>query len=153
MIWPQIDEKTGLIVGLEHCFCHENEPFKIFSSDRQTKALGHILEHDHLTLQNYERLCPEVNRRTLQRDLKAMIDKGLIFEKATSPTDPTKHYLIVESRFKWLSVTYCDTELWQAMTSCCGMESFIGYKVKLNLRQFYDTSYDKLMTCLSIIDD
>jgi DNA-binding HxlR family transcriptional regulator len=42
----------------------------------------------------------EVNRRTLQRDLKAMIDKGLISEKASSPTDPTKHYLIVESRLK-----------------------------------------------------
>jgi len=69
-------------------------------SDRQAKALGHILEHDRLTIQDYKRLCPEVNRRTLQRDLKAMIKKGLIFEKATSPTDPTKHYLIAESRLK-----------------------------------------------------
>ena len=69
-------------------------------SDRQAKALGYILEHDRLTIQDYERLCPEINRRTLQRDVKAMIDKGLIFEKATSPTDPTKHYLIVESRLK-----------------------------------------------------
>ena len=69
-------------------------------SDRQGKALGHILEHGRLTIQDYERLCPEVNRRTLQRDLKAMIDKGLVFEKASSPTDPTKHYLIVESHLK-----------------------------------------------------
>ena len=69
-------------------------------SDRQAKALGHILEYGCLTIQDYERLCPEVNRRTLQRDLKAMNGKGLIFEKATSPTDPTKHYLIVKSRLK-----------------------------------------------------
>jgi len=69
-------------------------------SDRQSRALGYLLEHGRLTIQDYERLCFEVNRRTLQRDLKAMIDKGLIFEKATSPTDPTKHYLIVESRLK-----------------------------------------------------
>ncbi len=27
-----------------------------------------------------------------------------------------------------------------------------GYKLKLNLRQSYDTSYDKLMTCLATID-
>ena len=65
-------------------------------SDRQSKAVSYILEHDSLTIQDFERLCPEVNRRTLQRDLKAMIAKGLIFEKATSPTDPTKRYLIME---------------------------------------------------------
>jgi hypothetical protein len=29
-------------------------------------------------IQNYEALCPEVNRRTLQRDLKTMIEKELI---------------------------------------------------------------------------
>ncbi|MGB2928052.1 MAG: hypothetical protein WBB70_03975, partial [Desulfobacterales bacterium] len=69
-------------------------------SDRQSRALGYLLEAGRLTIQDYERLFPEVNRRTLQRDIKAMIDKGLIFEKATSPTDPTKHYLIVESRSK-----------------------------------------------------
>jgi len=69
-------------------------------TERQAKAIGYILEHGNLTIQDFERLCPEVNRRTLQRDFKAMIDKGLISEKATSPTDPTKHYLIVESRLK-----------------------------------------------------
>ena len=69
-------------------------------SDRQTKALGHLLEHGSLNIKDFEAICPEVNRRTLQRDLKAMIDKGLILEKATSPTDPTKCYLIVEGRLK-----------------------------------------------------
>ena len=54
-------------------------------SDRQAKALGNILEHDCLTIQDYERLCPEINRRTLQRDLKAMVDLGLfISEGATN---------------------------------------------------------------------
>ncbi|MDF1590611.1 MAG: Fic family protein [Desulfobacterales bacterium] len=47
-------------------------------SDRQTIALGYILEHDSLTIQDFERLCPNVNRRSLQRDLKAMVDHGLI---------------------------------------------------------------------------
>jgi hypothetical protein len=42
-------------------------------------------------------LCPDVNRRSLQRDLKAMIEKGVVVEKATSPTDPTKHYVLMES--------------------------------------------------------
>ncbi len=47
-------------------------------SDRQTKALSHILEHGSLTIQDFEGLFPDINRRTLQRDLKAMVDQGLI---------------------------------------------------------------------------
>ncbi|MDP2859954.1 MAG: Fic family protein [Bacillota bacterium] len=47
-------------------------------SDRQAKALSHILDHGSLTIQDFGRLCPEVNRRTLQRDLKAMVDRGLV---------------------------------------------------------------------------
>ena len=47
-------------------------------SDRQAKAIGHILEHVSLTIQDFERLCPEVHRRSLQRDLKNMVDNGLL---------------------------------------------------------------------------
>lgn len=47
-------------------------------SDRQATALGHILECGSLTIQDFERLCPEVNRRSLQRDLKKMVDVGLL---------------------------------------------------------------------------
>jgi len=47
-------------------------------SDRQAKALGHILEHGSLTIQDFEHLYPDVNRRSLQRDLKAMVDRGLV---------------------------------------------------------------------------
>ncbi|MFC1534911.1 Fic family protein, partial [Thermodesulfobacteriota bacterium] len=47
-------------------------------SDRQAMALGHILEHNSLTIQDFERLCPDVNRRSLQRDLKAMVGHGLL---------------------------------------------------------------------------
>jgi Fic family protein len=54
-------------------------------SDRQAKALGHILEHGRLTIQDFERLCPDINRRSLQRDLKVMVDMGLLVsEGATS---------------------------------------------------------------------
>ena len=53
-------------------------------SDRQAKALGHILEHGSLTIQDFERLCPEVNRRSLQRDLKSMADIGLLVSKGAT---------------------------------------------------------------------
>lgn len=57
-------------------------------SNRQGKALTHILEHGSLTIQDFEGLCPEVNRRSLQRDLKAMVDRGLIV------TEGGTHHLI-----------------------------------------------------------
>lgn len=56
----------------------------------------HILEHGSINIQEFEALCPEVNRRTLQRDLKGMVEKDLLVERGTSPTDPTKRYLLSE---------------------------------------------------------
>ncbi len=47
-------------------------------SERQSIALGYILENGSLAIQDYEAICPEVNRRTLQRDLKVMIEKGVL---------------------------------------------------------------------------
>lgn len=47
-------------------------------NERQTKAIEYLLLHGKLTIQNYEGICPEVNRRSLQRDLKIMIEKELI---------------------------------------------------------------------------
>ena len=34
----------------------------------------------------------KMNRRTLQRDLKLLVEKGLVREIGTGPTDPTKYY-------------------------------------------------------------
>jgi hypothetical protein len=54
-------------------------------SDRQTRAIKPILEHGSLTIQEFERLCPDVNRRTLPRHLKAMVNEGvLLSESATN---------------------------------------------------------------------
>ena len=64
-------------------------------SDRQTKALGHILEHGSLTIQEFEGLCPDINRRTLQRELKAMIDRGLIVTEGE--THQLRYRLAVEN--------------------------------------------------------
>lgn len=63
-------------------------------SDRQALAISHLLVHGRVSIQDFERLNSRVSRRTLQRDLKAMVDKGLIIEKASSPTDPTKIYIL-----------------------------------------------------------
>jgi cell filamentation protein, protein adenylyltransferase len=47
-------------------------------NERQVKAIGYLMQNAELTIQEFEALCPEVNRRSLQRDLKAMMDKQLI---------------------------------------------------------------------------
>ena len=53
-------------------------------NDRQSKALGFLLEHGKMTIQDYERLCPDVNRRSLQRDLKGMLDKELVISEGAT---------------------------------------------------------------------
>lgn len=65
-------------------------------NERQGKAIEFLLVHEKLTIQDFENLCPEVNRRSLQRDLKGMLDKKLISEIGAGPTDPTRHYALLE---------------------------------------------------------
>jgi predicted HTH transcriptional regulator len=53
-------------------------------SKRQAMALYYVLEHGGMTIRNYEQICPETNRRTLQRDIKAMMDKGLMVSEGAT---------------------------------------------------------------------
>ena len=48
---------------------------------RQSQALGHILERGRTTIGELEPLFPEVARRTLQRDLRVLVEKGLILRE------------------------------------------------------------------------
>lgn len=45
---------------------------------RQGAALRYLLEHGRMTIQDFAALCPEANRRTLQRDMKKLIEAGLV---------------------------------------------------------------------------
>jgi len=63
-------------------------------NERQAKALGYLIQHGRLTIQDFELLCPAVNRRSLQRDLKGMVEKGVIAEVGAGSTDPTRHYIL-----------------------------------------------------------
>lgn len=42
------------------------------------------MQHGRLTIQDFEALCPEVNRRSLQRDLKGLLEKGLLTEEGAT---------------------------------------------------------------------
>jgi Fic family protein len=47
-------------------------------NERQGKALRFMQEHEAMGIHDYAKLCRGVNRKTLQRDMKDMIDKGLV---------------------------------------------------------------------------
>lgn len=66
-------------------------------SERQGQVLAYVLENGSLSIQQYEALTPGVSRRSLQRDLRVLVDKKLLAEKATSATDPTKRYVLGEA--------------------------------------------------------
>jgi Fic family protein len=53
-------------------------------SDRQAKAISHIMENGSLAIQDFEHLCPDVNRRSLQRDLRVMADMGLLVSEGAT---------------------------------------------------------------------
>ncbi len=52
--------------------------------DCQTSALRYLLEHGRLTIRDYRELCTGSNRRSLQRDLKGLLEKDL----ARNPESP-----------------------------------------------------------------
>jgi len=45
---------------------------------RQALVIGHLLQSGRMDIRDYEALCPGISRRTLQRDLSALEDRGLI---------------------------------------------------------------------------
>jgi AcrR family transcriptional regulator len=47
-------------------------------SQRQCQALSFAIAQGGLTIQNFEEICPQTSRRTLQRELRAMVEKGLL---------------------------------------------------------------------------
>jgi Fic family protein len=64
-------------------------------SDRQKQVLQRLLERqEDFTIQEYESLCPGINRRTLQRDLSDLIKKGLIFQEGIKKA---AHYRLKET--------------------------------------------------------
>jgi len=47
-------------------------------NQRQAMALRHLHQAGSLTIRAYESLVPDITRRTLQRDLKGLVDAGLV---------------------------------------------------------------------------
>ena len=50
-------------------------------TDRQSRALGYLLERGRMTIADFESLFPDTSRRTLQRDLRTLIERRLILRR------------------------------------------------------------------------
>jgi Fic family protein len=53
-------------------------------NERQGKAIEFLLVHGKLTINDFENLCPEVNRRSLQRDIKGIVEKELVLSEGAT---------------------------------------------------------------------
>ena len=53
-------------------------------SERQTLAIGCVLEQGKLTIGDFQGLCPDTHRRTLQRDLKILVDRKLLVRRGST---------------------------------------------------------------------
>jgi Fic family protein len=65
-------------------------------NDRQSGMLDQLLTHGKVTVGDMEKRFPGVSRRSLQRDIKAMVAKNLVREVGSRPTDPNRHYVLGE---------------------------------------------------------
>jgi len=60
-------------------------------NDRQVELLSFLLKKGKGTMAEFETTL-KVNRRTLQRDLKLLVENSFARALGTSPSDPTRHY-------------------------------------------------------------
>jgi len=51
---------------------------KFHLSERQKLAIEYISKYGGISIQQFESLCPDVTRRTLQRELKELVDKNIL---------------------------------------------------------------------------
>src|SRR3990167_8010098 len=49
-------------------------------SDKQKLASEYIVKHGGISIRQFEEICPDVTRRTLQRELKELIDKNILIK-------------------------------------------------------------------------
>src|SRR3990167_5486402 len=53
-------------------------------SERQKLAIDYMTTEGSLSIQQFEKMCPDVTRRTLQRELKDLIDKGFVMSSGAT---------------------------------------------------------------------
>ena len=60
---------------------------------RQVALVEAFIEQESLSLAVVEKILPDVARRTLQRDLKLLVERAMVKESGHGATDPTRRYV------------------------------------------------------------
>jgi len=63
-------------------------------NERQIAVIARLVDHQSLTIRDFEELCPNVSRRTLQRDLQNLEELGLV--AMLGDTNQLKYHLALE---------------------------------------------------------
>jgi Fic family protein len=63
-------------------------------SERQARAVEYLLSHPELHIEELETLCPDVNRRTLQRDLEDLVSRRVL--KVTGAARAVRYRLAIK---------------------------------------------------------
>ena len=91
--WSEVqNRRSGALAPIKQKGIAENRnPFCRFTWGKLRACLGLTRlaetcsqEETRLTIQDFEALCSGINRRSLQRDLRALIDKGLLVSEGTT---------------------------------------------------------------------
>jgi len=67
---------------------------KVGLNARQEKVVKYLLRNGKISVNEYQEVASCI-RRTAQRDLEELVEKNVIKVVAKSPTDPTKHYVLL----------------------------------------------------------
>jgi len=71
-------------IQFKGCYCMKLDVLVLEHklSERQKQALESLMASEKdFNIQGYESLCPGINRRSLQRDLADLIEKGIITQE------------------------------------------------------------------------
>ncbi len=78
---PIFKEETGGFAAILRKSKIPEELEELKLNERQRAAIEYIKKHGRITNRDYQKLCPNVTRETLRKDLKDLIDKNIIVKR------------------------------------------------------------------------
>ncbi|MCK5140417.1 MAG: putative DNA binding domain-containing protein, partial [Thermodesulfovibrionia bacterium] len=77
---PMFKEHQGGFLVILRKYRISDEVIKTLN-ERQKKSVGYLMKHGKITSRDYQKLCPDVSRETLRKDMNELIEKEIIFLK------------------------------------------------------------------------
>jgi len=72
------EEFGGFSIYMRKKYLQEGKSQELNLNERQIKAMDYVKEHKNISTEDYANIVPNVDERTLRRDLKSLFQKGLL---------------------------------------------------------------------------